>query len=127
MVFKSCGARPLPYLICFSTKYYLCNKHLPALLVHHLCMAIIRYQTGQAYIEHTDYFPITPKPDWNWNPARNGSNRFATVFLYLSDVDLGGQTVYVWCTSTAPKRVYLLKRQRTLKLREQSTAPAKRL
>jgi prolyl 4-hydroxylase len=55
---------------------------------------VLRYQTGQAYIEHTDYFPISPKPDWNWDPARNGSNRFATVFLYLSDVDLGGQTVF---------------------------------
>jgi len=58
-----------------------------------LAIVFVRYQTGQAYIEHTDYFPILPKPDWNWNPAQNGSNRFATVFLYLSDVELGGQTV----------------------------------
>ena len=25
---------------------------------------VLRYKTGQAYIEHTDYFPVAPKPDW---------------------------------------------------------------
>ena len=33
---------------------------------------VLRYQLGQAYVEHTDYFPTNIKPDWNWNPARNG-------------------------------------------------------
>merc|ERR1712205_245299 len=30
----------------------------------------------------------------NYDPTRNGSNRFATVFMYLSDVEFGGQTAF---------------------------------
>ena len=55
---------------------------------------ILRYEIGQAYIAHHDYFPATQSPDHEWNPAKGGSNRFATVFLYLSDVEEGGQTVF---------------------------------
>ena len=55
---------------------------------------ILRYELGQAYISHHDYFPPNQSDDFNWDPAQGGSNRFATVFLYLSDVEYGGQTVF---------------------------------
>jgi prolyl 4-hydroxylase len=55
---------------------------------------ILRYELGQAYIAHHDYFPENQSDDYNWSPSKGGSNRFATVFLYLSDVEYGGQTVF---------------------------------
>ncbi|KDO19374.1 hypothetical protein SPRG_15464 [Saprolegnia parasitica CBS 223.65] len=57
-------------------------------------LQLLRYQQKQAYIPHTDYFGVDTSPDWNWNPKTGGSNRFATVFLYLSNVTHGGQTVF---------------------------------
>ena len=55
---------------------------------------ILRYELGQAYISHHDYFPTRQSADHNWDPEKGGSNRFATIFLYLSDVEFGGQTVF---------------------------------
>lgn len=55
---------------------------------------ILRYELGQAYVAHHDYFPAMQSEDHAWNPLHGGSNRFATVFLYLSDVEVGGQTVF---------------------------------
>jgi prolyl 4-hydroxylase len=55
---------------------------------------ILRYELGQAYVAHHDYFPTGQSDDYNWDPKKGGSNRWATVFLYLSDVEYGGQTVF---------------------------------
>ena len=55
---------------------------------------ILRYELGQAYGDHHDYFPRVQSDDHAWDPSKGGSNRFATVFLYLSDVEFGGQTVF---------------------------------
>jgi hypothetical protein len=83
-------------------------------------LQILRYQTLQAYAPHMDWFDIEkanstsqttdgvkaetgmdsqdmPKPGagpFNYDPANGGSNRFVTVFIYLSPVELGGQTVF---------------------------------
>lgn len=57
---------------------------------------ILRYELGQAYVAHHDYIPENQSTDHQWDPSKGGSNRFATVFLYLSDVEkgFGGETVF---------------------------------
>ena len=50
---------------------------------------IIRYLPGQTYIGHTDYFDHGYD---NLDPALpGGTNRFVTIFCYLSDVPEGGK------------------------------------
>ena len=62
-------------------------------------LQIVHYGVGKAYIPHHDYFPILEpgqelEQPHNFDPARHGSNRFATVFLYINNVKEGGQTVF---------------------------------
>ena len=58
-------------------------------------LQILRYQPGQAYIQHHDWFPPQPPPNAaELTPRMGGSNRIATLFVYLSDVAHGGQTVW---------------------------------
>lgn len=50
-------------------------------------LQVLRYQEGQKYEPHHDYFS-DPK-----NQVRGG-HRYATVLMYLSDVEKGGETVF---------------------------------
>ena len=50
-------------------------------------MQILRYTRGQKYDPHFDYF----QDDEN---VKHGGQRVATVLMYLSDVDKGGETVF---------------------------------
>ncbi|KAG1347556.1 Prolyl 4-hydroxylase 2 [Cocos nucifera] len=50
-------------------------------------MQILRYQKGQKYEPHFDYFRD------KFNIARGG-HRFATVLMYLSNVKKGGETIF---------------------------------
>lgn len=57
-------------------------------------LQVVRYEPPQFYNSHEDHFDIDASPGWNWDPSRGGVNRLATVFLYLNDVEMGGETVF---------------------------------
>jgi prolyl 4-hydroxylase len=61
-------------------------------------LQLLRYKQKQAYIAHTDYFDTYTTDEWNWDPTTGGSNRFATMFMYLSNVTRGGQTCFPQAT-----------------------------
>jgi len=56
-------------------------------------LQVLRYNQSQAYIPHVDYLEDNGSGH-DYNSSREGSNRFATVFFYLSDVEEGGETVF---------------------------------
>ncbi|XP_057500168.1 probable prolyl 4-hydroxylase 10 [Actinidia eriantha] len=50
-------------------------------------LQILHYEVGQRYEPHYDYF----NDEFN---TKNGGQRIATVLMYLSDVEEGGETVF---------------------------------
>ncbi|KAL8160518.1 hypothetical protein V2J09_002055 [Rumex salicifolius] len=50
-------------------------------------LQILHYEVGQKYEPHFDYF----QDEYN---TKNGGQRIATVLMYLSDVEEGGETVF---------------------------------
>ena len=52
---------------------------------HGEAMQVLRYELGQEYRAHYDYF---------FHKGGEANNRVATVLLYLSDVEEGGETVF---------------------------------
>ncbi|XP_058767337.1 probable prolyl 4-hydroxylase 10 [Vicia villosa] len=59
--------------------------HIP--VEHGEPLQVLRYKVGQQYVPHNDYFAD------KFN-TRNGGNRMATMLMYLSDVEEGGETVF---------------------------------
>jgi prolyl 4-hydroxylase len=54
-------------------------------------LQVVRYAPGQYYLPHTDYF----ETDQMYNPmVNNGTNRFATLFVYLNTITDGGETIF---------------------------------
>jgi prolyl 4-hydroxylase len=54
---------------------------------------VLRYNLSEWYKPHTDWFDEKAY-DGHDPVVNNGTNRFATVFLYLTDVEDGGHTVF---------------------------------
>lgn len=54
-------------------------------------LQIVRYAQKQFYHPHHDFFPPVNQA---MDPQTGGANRFATLFFYLNDVELGGQTAF---------------------------------
>mmetsp|Transcript_40660 Transcript_40660/g.90414 ORF Transcript_40660/g.90414 Transcript_40660/m.90414 type:complete len:260 (-) Transcript_40660:572-1351(-) len=56
---------------------------------HQEGLQILHYQDGQKYEPHFDYFhdPVNARPE-------NGGQRVATILMYLTTVDEGGETVF---------------------------------
>lgn len=57
-------------------------------------MQVVRYYSTQGYNTHPDYFMPSGDNDFDFYPYSGGSNRFATVFMYLNDPEEGGYTVF---------------------------------
>jgi len=63
-------------------------------------LQVIRYQPGEQYEEHWDYFVPHALPQLarnrtgRSNPLSYRRNRVSTLFLYLTDVDSGGETAF---------------------------------
>jgi hypothetical protein len=54
---------------------------------------ILHYGPSDRYIVHTDWFSAGGYEGWNTSIIGN-TNRYATVFFYLNDVEFGGHTVF---------------------------------
>ena len=54
-------------------------------------MQVVRYEVGQKYADHWDAFDAEIQDKIGYE---NGQQRLATILLYLSDVEEGGETVF---------------------------------
>ncbi len=57
------------------------------------CPKVLRYNPGEAFDVHLDYLDSVPG-NHDFDTAKLGSNRFATVIMYFNDVESGGETCF---------------------------------
>jgi hypothetical protein len=61
-------------------------------------LQVLRYRAAQAYRNHHDYFPPDTSGSgdegFSFDSRNGGSNRMATVLVFLSDVDVGGALTF---------------------------------
>ncbi|KAG5175115.1 hypothetical protein JKP88DRAFT_101011 [Tribonema minus] len=57
-------------------------------------LQVLRYNVSKGYIDHYDYLDESSGQDHSFDSGHLGTNRFATVVLYLNDVEAGGETVF---------------------------------
>eukprot|EP01084_Bolivina_argentea_P181574 313583_1 len=55
-------------------------------------LQVLRYNPSEAYSEHLDY--LDSEDGHDFDTAKQGTNRFATVILYFNDVESGGETCF---------------------------------
>ncbi len=53
---------------------------------------VLHYQQTQGHMEHHDYFD--PIDEHDFDSAKQGTNRFATIVMYFNDVESGGSTYF---------------------------------
>ena len=56
-------------------------------------MQILRYENGQEYRPHPDYFDETSE-EVKKTHLQGGGQRVATMLMYLTDVEKGGRTIF---------------------------------
>lgn len=58
-------------------------------------LQVVRYEPEQAYAPHCDSFPGKLHDGFEFDSSKpEGSNRFATIFMYLEEAKEGGQTLF---------------------------------
>ena len=58
-------------------------------------LQVLRYNLTTAYINHMDWVePSSEKDGHDYNTRKEGTNRYATILLYLTDVEEGGETAF---------------------------------
>lgn len=60
-------------------------------------LQMLRYNVSTSYASHLDYFEGGEELEHDYDSAHRGGNRFATVLLYMTDMETGsgGETVFV--------------------------------
>ena len=53
-------------------------------------LQVVRYTEGQGYNTHPDFFTQNDGANFDFHPYSGGSNRFATVFMHLNNVEEEG-------------------------------------